>query len=110
MSYQITGLRELISNLARKEQDIIRAARAANLAGGKVILEELKRNIPTSGYSGPNPKDTLLSAATMRGNRGYKAKLVSYVSVGFIRYTKFMSLSKEFTLITQSSVCYRDSN
>src|SRR5690625_7724537 len=101
MSYKIEGLRETISNLAKKETEIIRAARAGNLAGGKVILEELKGNVPRSGYSGPNPKARLADAVVMSGNRSNKATGESYVAVGFNRSANFRAHIPEFGSIEQ---------
>jgi|SRR5690625_2308192 len=106
MSYKIEGLRETISNLAKKETEIIRAARAGNLAGGKVILEELKGNVPRSGYSGPNPKARLADAVVMSGNRSNKATGESYVAVGFNRSANFRAHIPEFGSIEQGPQGY----
>lgn len=103
---KVEGLRELLSNLSKKEDEILRAARQANLAGGKVVMEELKRNVPRSGYSGPNPKPTLESAVTMSGNRGNKYTGESYVAVGFNRSANFRAHLPEFGSISQSPQGY----
>lgn len=106
MSYKIEGLRELLSNLSKKEDDIIRAARAGNLAGGKVIMEELKRNVPQSGYNGPNPQTRLSDSVVMSGNRGNKATSESYVAVGFSRAANFRAHIPEFGSISQGPQGY----
>lgn len=106
MSVKIEGLRELISNLTKKENDIIRAARAGNLAGGKIIMEELKRNVPQSGYSGSNPQVRLADSVVMSGNRGNKATAESYVAVGFSRAANFRAHIPEFGSISQGPQGY----
>ncbi len=106
MSYKIEGLRELLSNLSKKEDDIIRAAKAGNLAGGKVILNELKSNVPRSGYSGPNAQARLADNVVMSGNRGNKATGESYVAVGFNRAANFRAHLPEFGSISQSPQGY----
>ncbi|MCR1834974.1 HK97 gp10 family phage protein [Oceanobacillus caeni] len=106
MSVKIEGLRELISNLAKKEDDIIRAAKQGNLAGGKVVMEELKRNVPKSGYSGPNPQARLVDAVTMSGNRTDKGTVESYVAVGFNKSANFRAHIPEFGSISQSPQGY----
>lgn len=103
---EITGLRELIDNLARKEEEIIHAARQANLAGGKVIVEELKRNVPKSGYGGPNAQTRLSDSVVMSGNRGNKATSESYVAVGFNRGANFRAHLPEFGSISQAPQGY----
>jgi HK97 gp10 family phage protein len=106
LSVKIEGLRELISNLAKKEDDIIRAAKQGNLAGGKVVMEELKRNVPKSGYSGPNPQARLVDAVTMSGNRTDKGTVESYVAVGFNKSANFRAHIPEFGSISQSPQGY----
>lgn len=106
MSVKIEGLRELISNLAKKEDDIIRAAKQGNLAGGKVVMEELKRNVPKSGYSGPNPQARLVDAVTMSGNRTDKGTAESYVAVGFNKSANFRAHIPEFGSISQAPQGY----
>lgn len=106
MSVKIEGLRELISNLSQKEDDIIRAARRANIEGGKVIAEELKRNVPKSGYRGPNAQATLVDNIVVSGNRGNKATGESYVAVGFNRAANFRAHIPEFGSISQAPQGY----
>lgn len=106
MSYKIEGLRELLSNLSQKEDEIIKAARRANLEGGKVIAEELKRNVPKSGYRGPNPQATLVDNIVTSGNRGNKATGESYVAVGFTRAANFRAHIPEFGSISQAPQGY----
>lgn len=106
MSVQLKGLRETISNLTKKEDEIIRAARAGNLAGGKVILEELKGNVPKSGYSGPHPQARLSDAVVMSGNRTNKATSESYVAVGFNSSANFRAHIPEFGSISQGPQGY----
>ncbi|GGB56849.1 hypothetical protein GCM10011409_38010 [Lentibacillus populi] len=106
MTVKIEGLRELISNLSKKEEDIKRAARAGNLAGGKVVLEELKRNVPRSGYSGPNPQARLSDSVVMSGNRTDGATGESYVAVGFSKAANFRAHIPEFGSISQAPQGY----
>ncbi|GIP61943.1 hypothetical protein J32TS6_04980 [Virgibacillus pantothenticus] len=106
MSVKIEGLRELISNLAKKEDDIIRAAKQGNLAGGKAVVEELKRNVPQSGYNGPNPQTRLVDAVVMSGNRTDKGSGESYVAVGFNKSANFRAHIPEFGSISQSPQGY----
>src|SRR5690625_6832505 len=101
MSVEIIGLRELLSNLSKKEEDIKRAARAGNIAGGKVVLEKLKRNVPRSGYSGPNPQARLADAVVMSGNRTDNATYESFVAVGFNRSA---NLDRKSTRLNSSHV------
>jgi|GEM_PF-4632542 len=106
MSVEIIGLRELLSNLSKKEEDIKRAARAGNIAGGKVVLEKLKRNVPRSGYSGPNPQARLADAVVMSGNRTDNATYESFVAVGFNRSANFRAHIPEFGSISQGPQGY----
>lgn len=106
MTVKIEGLRELLNNLSKKEDEIIRASRQANLAGGKVIMEELKRNVPQSGYRGANPQARLKDAVTMSGNRGNRATGESYVAVGFNRSANFRAHIPEFGSISQGPQGY----
>jgi len=106
MTVKIEGLRELISNLSKKEDDIIRAAKAGNLAGGKVVLEELKRNVPKSGYSGTNPQARLSDNVVMSGNRTDGATGESYVAVGFNKAANFRAHIPEFGSISQAPQGY----
>ncbi len=106
MSVQIKGLRELISNLSKKESDIIRAAKAGNSAGGKVILEELKKNVPRSGYNGPNAQARLVDNVVMSGNRTDGGTGESYVAVGFNKAANFRAHIPEFGSISQSPQGY----
>ncbi|KNE19041.1 HK97-gp10 family putative phage morphogenesis protein [Virgibacillus pantothenticus] len=106
MSVKIEGLRELISNLAKKEDDIIRAAKQGNLAGGKAVVEELKRNVPQSGYNGPNPQTRLVDAVVMSGNRTDKGSEESYVAVGFNKSANFRAHIPEFGSISQAPQGY----
>lgn len=106
MSYKIEGLRELLSNLSKKENEIINASRKANLAGGKVVEEELRRNVPQSGYSGANAQARLADAVTSSGNRGNKATGESYVAVGFNRSANFRAHIPEFGSISQGPQGY----
>lgn len=106
MSVQFKGLRELISNLSQEEDKIIQAARQANLAGGKVIEEELRRNAPKSGYSGSKVQAKLVDAVTSSGNRGNKATGESYVAVGFNRSANFRAHFQEFGSISQAPQGY----
>ncbi|RST59710.1 hypothetical protein D5F11_011450 [Siminovitchia terrae] len=106
MSVQIKGLREVISNLSKKERDIIRAAKAGNLAGGKVIKEELKSNVPRSGYSGANPQARLADNVVMSGNRTDGGSGESYVAVGFNKAANFRAHIPEFGSISQSPQGY----
>lgn len=106
MTVKIEGLRELISNLSKKEEDIKRAAKAGNLAGGKVVLEELKRNVPRSGYNGPNPQARLADNVVMSGNRTDGATGESYVAVGFSKAANFRAHIPEFGSISQSPQGY----
>lgn len=100
MSMELIGLRELLSNLSKKEEDIKRAARAGNLAGGKVVMEALKQNVP-KGTTG-----RLAKAVTMSGNRTDNATYESYVAVGFNRTANFRSHFPEFGSISQSPQGY----
>lgn len=106
MSYKIEGLRELLSNLSKKESDIVRAAKAGNLAGAKVVMEELKGNVPKSGYAGPNPQARLADAVTMSGNRTDKSSYESYTAVGFNRSANFRAHIPEFGSISQGPQGY----
>jgi|SRR5690625_497362 len=106
MSVKIEGLRELLSNLSKKEEDIKRAARRANIAGGKVVMAELKSNVPRSGYSGPNPQTRLADAVVMSGNRGNDATGESFVAVGFNRAANFRAHIPEFGSISQGPQGY----
>lgn len=103
---QIKGLRELISSLTKKEDEILKAAKKANLAGGKVIMEELKMNVPQSGYSGDNPQTRLKDAVVMSGNRGNSRTGESYVAVGFSSAANFRSHLPEFGSISQAPQGY----
>lgn len=103
---RIEGLRELLANLSKKEDEIIAAARQANLAGGRVVMEELRRNVPRSGYSGPNPQARLADNVVMSGNRGNKYTGESYVAVGFNRAANFRAHFPEFGSISQSPQGY----
>src|SRR5699024_2583096 len=91
---------------SQKEDDIIRAARRANLEGGKVIAEKLKENVPKSGYRGPNPQATLVDNIVTSGNRGNKATGESYVAVGFTRAANFRAHIPEFGSISQAPQGY----
>lgn len=106
MTAEIKGLRELLSNLSKKEEDIKRAARAGNLAGGKVVMESLKQNAPRSGYSGPNPQSRLSDAVVMSGNRTNNATYESFVAVGFNRSANFRAHIPEFGSISQGPQGY----
>lgn len=106
MSYEITGLRELLSNLSSKEKDIIEATRKGNLAGGKVVLEELKRNVPQSGYSGANPQARLSDNVVMSGNRTDKSTFEHHVDVGFSSAANFRAHIPEFGSISQGAQGY----
>lgn len=103
---KIEGLRELLANLSKKEEEIKNAARKANLAGGKVVMEELKRNVPRSGYKGPNPKPRLADSVVMSGNRGNKYTGESYVAVGFSKAANFRAHFPEFGSISQAPQGY----
>ena len=103
---KVEGLRELLSNLSKKEEEIKKAAMKANLAGGKVVLEELKRNVPRSGYTGVNVQARLVDAATMSGNRGNKYTGETYVAVGFNKSASFRAHFQEFGTISQSPQGY----
>ncbi len=103
---KIEGLRELLSNLSKKEAEIVQASRKANLAGAKVVEEELKRNVPQSGYSGANAQSRLVDAVTSSGNRGNKATGESYVAVGFNRSANFRSHLPEYGSISQAPQGY----
>lgn len=105
-SVKIEGLRELLTNLSKKEDDIIRAAKAGNLAGGKVVLDELKNNAPRSGYTGPNPQARLSDNVVMSGNRSDWATGESYVAVGFNKSANFRAHIPEFGSISQSPQGY----
>lgn len=106
MSAKIEGLRELLSNLSKKEKDIIRASRKANLAGGKVVLEELKKNVPKSGYNGGNPQAKLADNVVISGNRGDKSTGESFVAVGFNKSANFRAHLPEFGSISQAPQGY----
>ncbi|MCC2248856.1 HK97 gp10 family phage protein [Virgibacillus sp. AGTR] len=106
MSVQITGLRELISNLTDKQEDVLKAAKRANLAGGKVIVDELRRNVPRSGYSGGNPQPTLYDSIVMSNNRTDRATGESYVAVGFTKAANFRAHIPEFGSISQAPKGY----
>src|SRR5690625_599516 len=101
MSVKIEGLRELLSNLSKKEEDIKRAARRANIAGGKVVMAELKSNVPRSGYFGHNPQTRFADAVVVSGNRGNDATGESFVVVGFNRDANFRVHIAEFGSISQ---------
>jgi len=106
MTVEITGLRELISSLSSKETEIIKAARKANLAGADVIAQELKMNVPSSGYSGPNAQPTLANSVVASGNRTDNATYESYVAVGFNRSANFRAHLPEFGSISQAPQGY----
>ncbi|MGY0692984.1 HK97-gp10 family putative phage morphogenesis protein [Virgibacillus sp. FSP13] len=106
MSVKIEGMRELISSLSKKEEDVKRAARSGNLAGGKVVMDELKRNVPQSEYDGPNAQAKLVDAVTMSGNRADKGTGESYVTVGFNKSANFRAHFQEFGSISQSPQGY----
>lgn len=106
MSVEIKGMRELISNLAKKQDDIERAAKAGNLAGGKVVLKELKSNVPKSGYGGANPQARLSDSVVMSGNRMDNATYESYVAVGFSSAANFRAHIPEFGSISQAPQGY----
>lgn len=106
MSIEIKGMRELISNLSKKQDDIEKAAKAGNLAGGKVVLKELKTNVPKSGYSGGNPQAKLSDSVVMSGNRTDNATYESYVAVGFSSAANFRAHIPEFGSISQAPQGY----
>lgn len=106
MSVKIKGLRELLGNLSKKEDEIKRAARKGNLAGGKVVMEALKGNAPKSGYSGENPQARLSDAVTMSGNRSDSGTMESYVAVGFNKSANFRAHIQEFGSIEQAPQGY----
>lgn len=106
MSVKITGLRELLESLSDKEDDIIKAARKANQAGGKIIAKELKRNVPKSGYSGGNAQSRLIDNIVVSGSRRNKYTGESYVAVGFNRNANFRAHFPEFGSISQSPQGY----
>lgn len=106
MSVKIEGLRELLSNLSKKEDDIVRAAKQGNLAGGKVVMEELKRNVPQSGYNGANPQTKLVDAVVMSSNRTDKGSGEGYVAVGFNKSANFRAHIPEFGSISQAPQGY----
>lgn len=103
---QITGLRELISNLTKKQGEILQASKKANLAGGKVIMNNLKGNVPRSGYSGANPQTRLIDAVVMSGNRMNGSTFEYYVAVGFNKSANFRSHLPEFGSISQAPQGY----
>ena len=105
MSVKVEGLRELLANLSRKEDDILKAARRGNLAGGKVVLEALKQNVPRSGYSGANPQARLADNVVMSGNRS-DGPGESYVAVGFSKAANFRAHIPEFGSIQQGPTGY----
>lgn len=106
MSYKIEGMREIMTNLSKKEEDIKRAAKAGNLAGGRVVMEALKGNVPRSGYTGANPQTRLADAVTMSGNRTDGGTGESFVAVGFNKSANFRSHIPEFGSISQSPQGY----
>lgn len=106
MTVKITGLRELISGLAKKESDILAASKKANQAGGKVIGENLKNNVPRSGYSGANPQTRLADAVVVSGNRSNNSTYESYVAVGFSSAANFRAHIPEFGSISQGPQGY----
>ena len=105
MSVKIEGFRELLSNLSQKEDEIIKAARKGNLAGGKVVMEALKQNVPKSGYSGHNPQTRLEEAVVMSGNRSDDMG-ENYVAVGFSKAANFRAHIPEFGSIEQAPTGY----
>lgn len=106
MSVEIKGLRELLSNLDRKESDILSAMRKANLAGADIIANELKRNVPKSGYGGAKAQARLVSAVTKSGNKTDKGTFEPYVDVGFNRSANFRAHFQEFGTISQAPQGY----
>lgn len=105
MTVEIVGLRDLLSNLSRKEDEIMKAARRGNLAGGKVVMVALKQNVPRSGYSGPNPQVRLEDAIVMSGNRSDDMG-ENYVAVGFSKAANFRAHIPEFGSIQQAPTGY----
>lgn len=108
MSVKIEGLRELLSNLSRKEDEIIKAAKRANMAGGRVVMENLRANAPKSGYNGPNPQARLSDAVTMSNNRKNASTYESSVDVGFNRSANFRAHIPEFGSISQAPQGYME--
>lgn len=106
MSVEIKGLRELLSNLDKKEDDILSSMRKANLAGGDVIVEELRKNVPKSGYGGAKAQARLVSAVTKSGNKTDKGTFEPYVDVGFNRSANFRAHFQEFGTIFQAPQGY----
>lgn len=100
MSVKIEGMRELLANLSQKEDDIIKAARAGNLAGAKVVMDELRSNVP-QGRTGK-----LGQAVTMSGNRTDNQTYENYVAVGFNKSANWRSHLPEFGSISQAPQGY----
>lgn len=106
MSVKVEGLKELISNLAKKEEDILRATRKANQAGGELIAEKLRSNVPRSGYSGKNPQPTLADNVVSSNSRTDRGTGLSYVAVGFTKQANFRAHIPEFGSISQGPQGY----
>lgn len=106
MSVKIEGMRELLSNLSSKESEILAAARKGNIAGADIIVEELKRNVPQSGYNGAKTQAKLVNAVTRSGNKTDKGTYEPYVEVGFNKSANFRAHFQEFGTISQGPQGY----
>src|SRR5699024_505213 len=80
MSVKIDGMRELLNNLSKKAEEIDKATKRANTAVGKIVAEELKRNVPKSGYVGSNVQaklsDNIVVSITGLTNRHLRVMLL----------------------------------
>lgn len=106
MSVKIEGLRELLSNLDKKESDILKATRKGNTAGAEIIASELRANVPKSGYGGAKVQARLVSAVTKSNNKVDKGTFEPYVNVGFNRSANFRAHFQEFGTISQAPQGY----
>lgn len=106
MSVKIDGMRELLNNLSKKAEEIDKATKRANTAGGKIVAEELKRNVPKSGYVGSNVQAKLSDNIVVSNNRTNKSTFESYVAVGFNKKANFRSHFQEFGTIEQQPIGY----
>jgi|SRR5699024_7535481 len=76
---KIEGVREIIDNLAKSQEQVKKAQREAVKAGAQIAAEELKRNVPVSDVGG----DKLKHSVRVSGARRNTSSFEYYAAAGF---------------------------
>lgn len=103
---KIEGVEELINSLAKTEEEMLKASRRANIAGAKVVAEELEKNVPVSGYKGKNSQPIMKDNVVTSGNRLDQYTQRHYIAVGFPKGVAHRVHFPEFGSISQSPQFY----